>query len=336
VLGAEAGWGRGFARWSSDPRREKMPGGELRRRALRAVEAARREHPGSPAFLYLQYMEPHTPYDVPPAYRRRVLSAADEPAAAEASRKVAALEWDQLSPREIGLLRALYGAEVACVDHELARLFAALAHRRLLDQAIVVVTADHGEEFGEHGLVGHGSGLYNEELRVPLIVAGRGIPAGRVVRENVSLVDVAPTVLAFAGVPAEARFEGRSLLPLLAGAAPPVDVIAQLERTKTALDLRHHTAAIVRGDEKLMLLAPGWAAALGAGALYDLSIDPFEKKPVAMLGGPDSPAERRAIVLRDALADAERRLAASGASAPETKPLDEERRRRLRALGYVQ
>src|SRR5581483_3362669 len=115
---------------------------------------------------------------------------------AEANRKVVdPFRWNELSAADVRLLASLYDGEVAYLDHELARLFAALDRRGVLRDAIVVVTADHGEEFKEHELMGHGFGLYNQELRVPLIVAGRGVPAGRVVDDDVSLVDVAPTIL---------------------------------------------------------------------------------------------------------------------------------------------
>ncbi len=184
--------------------------------------------------------------------------------------------------------------------------------------------------------MGHGFGLYNQELRVPLIVAGRGVPAGRVVDDEVSLVDVAPTILALAGLPRDGRFEGRSLVPLFSADGPTTDVIAELAPANPAFDARHHSAAILHGTQKLMVLAPNWAAVLGPVALYDLASDPGEMHAVLPLSLPDSPMRARGQALWDALRQEQDRLARHNVTQPEERPLDAEQRERLRALGYVE
>lgn len=330
------GWAQGFGTWRVYPEVTKLPANRLRREGLHALARAQEAGASAPVFLYLQYMEPHPPYDPPSPYRERFahgLAAGIDPA--EANRKVVGLRWDELSASEVELLASLYDGEVAYLDHELERLFAALARRNVLRNAVVVVTADHGEEFDEHQLMGHGFGLYNHELRVPLIIVGRGVPAGRVVDDAVSLVDVAPTILALVGAPSDARFEGRSLVPLFAGAGPATDVIAELVLATPAFDARHQSAAIVRGTQKLMVLAPSWAAALGPVALYDLGSDPGEMHPVLPLSQGDSPMRARGQALWDALRREEDRLAQHNVTPAEEQPLDAEQRERLRALGYV-
>jgi arylsulfatase A-like enzyme len=339
-LTTELGWSRGFRTWGIYPSVTKLPANRLRRIALRSLDAVRSTPSTAPVFLYLQYMEPHSPYDPPMEYARR-FGRADtgiDPRRANERWTPLGFEWKDIAPGEIELLASLYDAEVAYVDHELARMFAGLEARGLFRDAIVVVTADHGEQLGEHKLMGHGVSLFNQELHVPLLVVGRGVPAGRVVEDNVSLVDLAPTVLALAGVPGDARFEGRSLAPLLSKSGPTVDVFAELARTSTDTDMdgRQHTAAIVRGMEKLVLLAPPWVAALGrSGALYDLATDPGETRPVVLLGGPSSPEGTRAEELAAALLELQHRLAKAGVTTPEHHPLEDEQRRRLRALGYA-
>jgi arylsulfatase A-like enzyme len=336
-LAGAFGWGQGFASWRVYPEVTKLPANRLRREGLRALDRAWSAGSSAPFFLYLQYMEPHPPYDPPPSYRERFGDpSAEGTDPAEANRKVVdPFRWKELSAADVRLLASLYDGEVAYLDHELARLFAALDRRGLLRDAIVVVTADHGEEFNEHELMGHGFGLYNQELRVPLIIAGRGVPAGRVVDDDVSLVDVAPTILALAGLPRDARFEGRSLVPAFSADAPSRDVIAELAPTNPSFDVRHHSAAIVRGTQKLMVLAPNWGAVLGSVALYDLASDPGEVHAVLPLSLPDSPLRTRGQALWDALLREEDRVAHHNVTQPEEQPLDPEQRERLRALGYV-
>src|SRR5262249_55471072 len=141
-----------------------------------------------PVFLYLHYMEPHSPYE-PPQSARRGRVAAPPPGVDEAAATAKLMDpnrWDELSPDDVTYLASLYRAEVAALDASLEKFFQELESRGLLNHAIVVITADHGEEFREHGWVSHGSSLFEEVVRIPLIVAGPGLPTHRVVTEPVS------------------------------------------------------------------------------------------------------------------------------------------------------
>src|SRR5262249_49752598 len=142
---------------------------------------------------------------------------------AAATAKLVGSPRGALSADEVAYLASLYDAEVADLDARLARLFRRLGARGLLDPALVVGVADHGEEFREQGGLLHGSALYEESVRIPLLLAGADVPAGRVVADPVSIVDVAPTILDVLGLPPESRFEGRSLLGHLAPDPPPQD-----------------------------------------------------------------------------------------------------------------
>jgi arylsulfatase A-like enzyme len=138
-------------------------------------------------------------------------------------------------PKGFKYLAQRYDAEVTFTDKHIGLILAALRDAGLADQTAVVVFSDHGEAFAEHKLGGeplyfHGEALYNEVLRVPLIFYVPNM-APRVVAERVSLLDMAPTVLALSGVVPPASFHGRSLLPLLRGeppAAPSPPAIAEL------------------------------------------------------------------------------------------------------------
>jgi arylsulfatase A-like enzyme len=325
-LTPELGYAQGFNTWRFFFTETKARGQVLRESALAWLDASGKEGGHiPPRFIYLQYMEPHVPLQAPPALQARFAPGVT---AAEVTRLNAwALEalpdGTLLKAGELAQLMSMYDAEVAAVDEEIGRLFDALEKSGILEHALVIVTADHGEEFLEHGIFGHGHNLFNTTVRVPLIIAGPGIPAGRVVSENVSLVDLAPTVLDLMGVKPEASFEGRSLVPLLRGAAPaapaPVDVVLQLPRAKSDWDLRRHTDGLVRGEQKL-LVDP-----LGVTELYDLAADAGEQHPQ----GPPAGA-----TLHAALDAANAGLAARQQPQEETVVVDEATKEKLRALGY--
>ncbi len=191
------GFGRGFSSYRvSAARKREEPD------AAWVVAGARRwlaAHRGENSFLYLHFMDPHEPYrdhedgrvgpPIPPlAHRERTPS-----------------------PAEARLLRELYAGEVRHVD----RILTPFLHE-LPPETVVAFTADHGESLGEHGCWGHGLALYQEQIAVPLMLRGPGVPAGKV-GSPVGLKDLAPTLLASAGVPADPSMAGRSLL---AGGSP--------------------------------------------------------------------------------------------------------------------
>jgi arylsulfatase A-like enzyme len=123
-----------------------------------------------------------------------------------------------VSDRDLAHLRALYAGEVAWVDEHVGRLLARLDATRAGRTTLVIVLSDHGDEFFEHGGIGHRRNLNEEALRIPLIARLPGLlPASRTVRGLASLGDVAPTVLDVLGVPVLSRMTGRSLMPLVRG-----------------------------------------------------------------------------------------------------------------------
>ncbi|HEX6276549.1 MAG TPA: sulfatase [Polyangiaceae bacterium] len=115
-----------------------------------------------------------------------------------------------------GTPRERYGQEAARVDRELARLVRYLDESGLSSRTLLVVSADHGEAFGEHGVGNHATIVYEEVARIPLIVSGPGV-VSRNVSVPVGLIDLTPTILDLFGLPAPGAFMGQSLAPLLAG-----------------------------------------------------------------------------------------------------------------------
>jgi len=190
---------------------------------------------------------------------------------------------------------------------------------------VVVYSADHGDEFLDHGHWGHGRQLYEELVHVPFAVRAPGCRPRRV-KEVVSLLDLAPTVLGAFGIAPPASFEGRSLAAALKGAAvaeQPVRSETELTRDGT------HRLAIRDGPLKYLLAVPrrGEAVRVIQEELYDLRDDPAEQRNLA-------PSPRAEPLRRAALAYLE--SARHEASTPNPAHLDSEAREKLKALGYVE
>jgi arylsulfatase len=187
--------------------------------ALRAVDAMR-EAPR--LLLWVHYQDPHGPYTPPRATRARFLEA--ERALPQGRRRLEPgliPAYQRLGDgTEVAFYRAGYDGEVAHVDEELGRLLAGLAERERLDDAVVIIAADHGESLGEHEYwFAHGELITEPLVRVPLIVSGRGLEARRR-GDTASLLDVLPTVLGLASVPVPPGVRGRDLLAPDAAARP--------------------------------------------------------------------------------------------------------------------
>ena len=339
-LAKALGYGQGFLRWSTYAGTEqqgiKVRGDRLRAESLAWLAAEADKTPSkAPRFLYLQYMEPHSPYEPPEPYRSRFARSAPGVDAASANAQMTTLNFKAFSADEVDVLQSLYDGEVASVDAELRALFAALEERGFLNDAVVIVTADHGEEFKEHGRMAHGHDLYNETIRVPLIVLAPGIDGGKVINDNVSLVDIAPTILDLIGLPKQPTFEGRSLVPLMKRKSlvewllhtqnPLPDVISELPKTGSSLDIRAHSEALVRGTNKLLIGLRGRQKE-EVPELYDLAVDPGETKN---LHRPNAIRTLRTALQKETAALAERANPAA-----ETGSVDEATKEKLRALGY--
>jgi arylsulfatase A-like enzyme len=209
-----------------------------------------------------------------------------------------------------------YAAAVAYADAQVGALLEDLERRHLLAETVVVVAADHGESFGEHGEGGHGLQLYEEVIRVPLIISAPGLRP-RHVSTVASLVDVMPTVLDLVGA-STPNIDGASLLPELTGGPAATDRIAYSESMYPARFGRSPLRAV--RDDRFKLIDAG------RPELYDLGRDPSEAHNLA--------SERGA-----ALAGMSRTLARLSASTsvalPTSRAVSAELRERLAALGYV-
>jgi len=266
---------------------------------------------------YLHYMDVHGPYRPPEELR---------PPAPEGIRKgvrngnVDELrkrlgQHERLRPEELAYLRALYDAEIRYWDRELGRLLAGLEELGLLESTNVLVTADHGEEFQEHGMLGHNQ-LFDEVIRIPFVLAGPAVPEPMRVDVQSQGIDVFPTVAALLGMATPAGLPGVDLR-----AAPPARPAVSETRVVAGEDGHNVEMLSVRTPAAKLLHTPATARF----AFFDLERDPAEQTPLSA----DMPP---ATALRRALDDW--RAATPEAAPPSGR--DPRLFEKLRELGYAE
>jgi arylsulfatase A-like enzyme len=283
-------------------------GGGIWKGSQRVVRMVEKAGADAPIFVFLHTYEVHSPYRPRPRYRALFGVPAEVPPAMNPFLLEHAHAAAELEPGVVDSLSLLYDAEIRSADDALRGLFKRLEALGFMRNAVVVVTADHGEEFGEHGGLLHRDLLYDVLLHVPLILEGPGIAPGRP-DQPVSSIDIAPTLLALASAPVPAEMEGSSLLETRRRSA----VVAQYSTARYAIRTR---------DWKLIWTVPGTIE------LFDLRADPGELENVAALH-PDMTATLEAAL------DRWRQRHQSSAPAGREVELSPEEWRKLEALGYV-
>ncbi len=245
------GLDRGFDFYDNFPAKTdtKERWGRVERRAMEVVEHAESwfdKHRAGPHFVWVHLFDPHDPYEPPPPFSEKYKDH-------------------------------LYDGEIAYADSAVAHWIAFLKKAGVYDNAIIVVTGDHGEGLGEHGEETHGLFLYDATLHIPLILKTSGAAYhGTVIDAQVRTTDILPTILSATGISAPAELNGESLLPL-------IDAQARSNRAlfgETDYPLRWGWAPLraLRADNAKLIEAP-------RPELYDLQADPKELKN---LYAPDS------------------------------------------------
>ena len=241
-LRAGNGFEQGFDTFEEDNHDAR----EIRWRGTDWIDSAPFGAGKRPFFLYLHFLDAHWPYPAPEEWLTRfATAAATERFRGKDSKELYAAINDgdhALTDEDRTALEALYDGALAYLDSELGRFFEGLSLRGLDEDTIVCVIADHGEEFGEHGKVGHGNGLWENLLHVPWILRVPGKPAQRI-DSLVSLIDLFPTLTAAAGLPPHKGLEGIDRL------ADPDEVRPILAEHKTP---DHYLQALRVGSEKLL------------------------------------------------------------------------------------
>jgi arylsulfatase A-like enzyme len=315
-VGRQYGLGQGFDTyeeiWKEDRGpREDAGAGELNARVERFLEwrsgneVAREQ----PFFLFLNYIEPHLPYNPPEPQRSLFLSPGADRSAVERLRHFKhpdelryVLGLGGLAPGDLSILSSLYDGEIAYVDERVGDLARFLRARGLLDETVLVVTSDHGEAIGDHGFLDHKLNVFEELLRIPLVVRyPASVRAGQRVREPVMLQDLFPTLLGLARIPVQGGSAGGPgpresvVLPGIAGLASdavratpgsgsggpvlasefarPIQFLENIQQRFPEATIGRWDRALVayrRGSEKLH-----WASD-GRHQLFDLAGDPGE------------------------------------------------------------
>jgi arylsulfatase A-like enzyme/Flp pilus assembly protein TadD len=216
-----------------------------------------------------------------------------------------------------------YSGEVAFADHCVGQVLDKLKQLRVYDSTLIVITGDHGEMLGEHGELNHGFFIYESALRVPLVIrVPRATAPSRQVDAPVSLIDIVPTVAALVGAPAPKRTQGVDLSPWLLGGR--VEGAGRPLFAETVTPTRYYGASSLLG-----VIVEGWKyIETTRPELYDLRRDPGETANLF----PAEPARAESLgrVLKAVLTAAQKTAAGAEAAG-----LDEEARRRLESLGYL-
>jgi arylsulfatase A-like enzyme len=281
-------------------------------------------------FLWIHLFDVHPPRRLPPHDSGRLLfesAAAAEQFARDAVERRGVTPGAYRSPAALALSYAQYDTEIAFVDQELGRLFDRMEAMHLDERALWIVTADHGEGLGNHDWLDHVRFLYNEAVRVPLIVYADERWEGRRVRDLVRHVDVMPTLLAILGLPFEQpgfTSVGRSLLPLLDGVkvAPAMSFSVRRPWGSDHRDWeRGEVFALQDLDWKYI------AHTDGKDEFFDLRSDPLELRN--LVEAPSPVRDRLSEMTREVFA-ALRREGQVATKHTEPAVTDE-----LKALGYI-
>jgi arylsulfatase len=292
-VAASLGYAKGFREYRETWEDVALPTEMDRTRAitetgLRVLKAA---SPDRPFFLWLHYVNPHTPYTPPAPFDTafRDAKAAGGPRLPVVKSVHGGIphQWAVPGKDRLGYYVAQYDGEIAAVDVEVGRVLEALGSSAVMDKTVVVLTSDHGESLGEHDYYfDHGENVFDPSLRIPLVVA---LPGAKPYRSDAlaSTLDLVPTVLDAVKVSYPPNLSGRSLLPAVLGRELPLAtrLYGQNDRNLIASwDRRFKLVATPQGD--------AWRF-----ALYDRSTDPGEARDVSARRADELDVRRREFEL---------------------------------------
>lgn len=284
-------------------------------------------------FLWLHYMDPHPPYQPPPGCQEQFLEAIVDRKSAKKIWRRSVDRPESITEFEKRTLIGLYDAEIRYMDEHIDTLVKTLRKLGLFDKTLIIITADHGEQFQEHGRFGHPRQLYDELLRVPLIFVDSSLPKGKNIQKLVRSIDVAPSICDILDIRPHASFEGKSLLSLIRGEneEPELEGISECSGKKE----KFRKFSIRTGLYKYILtLKPDGSE---ASEFYCLRDDPGERRNLANEESMEVKEVMKEldIKLREHIADTDK--SSDGASVQREMSEDEIRvvEERLKKLGYI-
>ena len=295
-----------------------------------------REYGKEPFFLFLHYFDPHHDYLGHPEFP----FGDPNEGWVDSTMRFEELKEKrhELGPEDVEYLVSLYDSEIAFTDHHVARVLDELERLGLAETTLVVLASDHGEGFMDHDWLGHTRGLYEELVRVPLVLRNPRMPdLPHVFEPTVEMIDLLPTILDMLGIGGEkADIDGSSFVRALRGRVEP--------RSEAFSEVCFHPLAfpedmqIRPGVNFRSVREGGWklihAVARDEVEFYDLTTDPFERTNLA--DSPErEPYERTRALLAEWMEETEE-IARQENLTPNLFQIDPETEERLRALGYVQ
>ena len=279
------GYGKGFDLWDDysatlppEAGMMKAASGYAKGMALTkmGLNRLKRRDPAKPLFLFLFYMDPHWDYCPPLPYDRMFDSTGKGPI-----RNAWAMKADKVTPEIRRRTLDAYDGEIAYCDNAISNLLASVAAMPRWNDTVVVIAGDHGESFWERGFSGHGNYLYDQELKVPLMIRvpkSRGLKPGTVVKGQVGGIDLAPTLLDLAGVPVPPSWKGRSLVSAMERGVSDGRPVVTETRVRDNLWQR-----AVRTDRWKVIAIDDFTKPVEA---YDLVADPGETNNLVRAGAP--------------------------------------------------
>ncbi|MFQ5511637.1 MAG: sulfatase [Candidatus Krumholzibacteriia bacterium] len=272
-----------------------------------------------PFLLYMHYMDTHHPYTAPERFERAFHPSPESRDSEALFRDTVQLLKEgrarELPPHDLAALRDYYDATILYADHEIGRILDRVREISRQRETLVIITADHGDEFLEHGTLYHNNLLIEQLIRVPLIVwAPDRFPGGRSIESLVRHIDILPTLAGLIGRPAPPETMGTSLAPLLAGDESDLGL--------TSISEGDFCTALIRGNWKVM-----YVDSTDTAHLYDLATDPEEKRDLSA-ARPDVMADlmMQLDLYLEKARDVDHRREAQA---------DAETIRQLKALGYL-
>lgn len=330
-LSNRLGFGRGFDEY--DERSHRGHGGIVSPLVTTKALKFLKSGPTQPFFLFVHNFDPHysyiqhEQYNYCPGYQGKIKSG----------QRIDILRdmRPSMSAEDIHYIVSLFDSELAYTDMFIAKILQELKRQDLYDDAIIVITADHGDEFMERGWIGHTATLYQELIHVPLIIK---LPTNRpgVVEARVGLIDVMPTLLSYLGLEAPENLEGRALdlaAPENIGGAP---VFSQAKKRMKSIyywqrpgpDRVLAKRSVIMDGRKLI-----YNEATGDKELYDLRVDPAEQ--VNRYEEDKTVASRLEALLNEWISRTQQKGSPQDPEQDENELFDPEQIKKLKSLGYM-
>ncbi len=309
VIKTKFNYDQGFSTWKDNLRRISI----RNRNILDSVDSYEQ-----PFFLYLHYMDPHSPYTAPGSYSRffnedydGIVTGAGGPEEG----------YFENRPDELEQFKAFYDNEIRFVDHRIAELIERLRETGLYEDSVIILLSDHGEGFMEHGWFFHSNGVYTELIDVPLIIRPPN-QEKMVIETPVQTVDILPTLLSMLGIDVDHRFAGRSIFSLI-GSDETRPIVSE-QRRLFAPSGRIPETAVMMGNYKLIKKLKS-----GAYLLFDMREDPMERENVI----DSAPNAAELIEKMESVIQANASM--YDEVEVEKTTLDEKTTQQLKALGYI-